>query len=328
MDLHSSKRKSQELVHRICPPDGLKESYTFGMTNLPPSSLVAVEMKDQHGKISHVHFNRKKLSRLTTYPSFLGQLNSVFLFERRVRDVWRYTVTVDKTGVVFELVSPDRGDPLVASNYHDVLADWAIGLRVLLILLESPHVDEYAWTVDGLSPRAPAQGEEKGDAGGALAAYLTKMVARLALPKGKYAVVIANPVPYHCSLSWMAATRTTCGNWQPPKLNSVVRNHVWKTLWKQDWINKDFLARCAQYAPHTILNCCTSSCAKAVTRALLDSGFGTSLFTTSHPAYTWNRYFGIQKKNALPGHGPNVFRILPDGNKVLWPMPHVNSACG
>ena len=251
-------------------------------------------------------FDPAVLNLISSGQAFVQQLTDAFKRDKRVEDAWRYVVRV-QGGTVAVPLSTAPGKHLMNSKFTDLKARYAVGKNIILLLLESPHVDEYLYQGGILAPVAPAQRDASGGAGHAIREYLNQVLDKLTpnLPDGDYALVIANPVPYHCSLSWLGSAPTETGRLKPKALNSTegrrVRNHVWKQLWKLDFIRQDFLDRCALYQPFVILNCCTDELRDDVSRLLCENGFGQSLFTTKHPSVNWNTAYG----KGGPGHPVN-----------------------
>lgn len=244
-----------------------------------------------------VEFDPAIVGLISSGSTFVQQLSDAFKLDKRVEDVWRYVIKVQH-GKVTSPLSNAPGKHLKNSKFTDLYAKYAVGKKVILLLLESPHVDEYLYQNGVLNPIAPAQRDASGGAGHAIREYLGRVLDKLIpnLPDDEYSLVIANPVPYHCSLSWLGSAQTNTGRIKPKALNSAegrsVRNHVWEQLWKLDFIQQDFLDRCVRYRPFVILNCCTEELQDNVSRFLCQSGFGQSLFITKHPSMNWNTTYG------------------------------------
>ena len=124
-----------------------------------------------------------------------GEHLNIFTASHRVPDVWRYTISSADGAILLHNI--DRSDALPNSNYDDRPAVDAIGSRVIQLVLESPHTSEYT---DTLLPKGPAQGTGTGDAGGAIEEYLHVVLKKIELPKGRFSILVTNPIPYMCSL--------------------------------------------------------------------------------------------------------------------------------
>lgn len=252
------------------------------------------------GEFVEVDLDREVLSHISSAPSFQVALAEAFTLRCRVPDVWRYTVHV-KGGQVLPLVHV--AEPSILSSYPDRPAADAAGSETILLILASPHKDEYVRKPNGqLAPKAPAQGRNWLGAGRAIHSYGHDVLRKLNLTDGEYCLVITNPVPYQCSLSSVAPG-------YPAPLDPSVRDHVWRQLFSLQVIRRDFLDRCRRYHPRIILNCCTTRLRTELTdficdNFLLEDGVGATLFESEHPAVQWCSLY----KTGIP-----VYQVsLPD----------------
>lgn len=230
-----------------------------------------------------VDLDPEVLSHICSAPTFRVALADAFTLRCRVPDVWRYTVHV-KGGEVLPLIPVV--EPSILSNYPDRPAVDAAGSETILLILASPHKDEYVRKPNGqLTPKAPAQGRNWLGAGRAIHSYGRDVLRELDLADGEYSLLIANPVPYQCSLSSVAP------GYQAP-LDPIVRDHVWRQLFRLKVIRRDFLDRCMRYRPRIILNCCATALRAELTDFICDTffqenGAGGILFESEHPAVQW-----------------------------------------
>lgn len=254
-----------------------------------------IPVEDERGHFVLAEFDPAFLNQISNGPAFAQSLADAFRLACQMPDVWRYTVQV-KGGKIEPLV--EVTEQLIPSNFPDRLATDAAGTKSILLLMESPHTDEYSVDANGkLHPRAPAQGT----AGRGVKKYADIVFAQLKLPDGDYSLILANPVPYHASLSLLYQVSPGL---RRSRLNRPVRDHVWRVLWKLDFMKKYFLERYRRYSPHTVLNCCTKNLRGEVTDYLFDNGIEASLFETEHPAVRWN---------ALHKKGIPVYRVSGQG---------------
>jgi hypothetical protein len=252
------------------------------------------------GEFVEVDLDPEVLSHICSAPSFRVALADAFTLRCRVPDVWRYTVHV-RGGEVLQRVL--AAEPSILSNYPDRPAADAAGSKTILLILTSPHKDEYVKKPNGqLAPKAPAQGRNWLGAGRAIHSYGHDVLRKLDLADGEYSLVIANPVPYQCSLSSVAPG-------YPAPLDPTVRDHVWRQLFRLKVIRRDFLDRCRRYRPQIILNCCTTPLRPELTDFICDNflqedGAEATLFESEHPAVHWCSLY----KTGIP-----VYQVsLPD----------------
>jgi hypothetical protein len=226
-----------------------------------------------------------------------GKLD-IFKENYRVKDVYRYKITITNNIVQnnleeFNPLSKGDGRKFL-DKYADEVADTD---KNILLLLESPHHGEYKKLSPNdkeLTPIAPAQGSTGITIKTHIITVIKEIISHhqsqcLQELSGKYNLIIANPVPYCCSL----------GVFQPKdKLMKDVRNHIWEKVWfsqsnKKYPIQDDFITRYEKYSPVVTLNCCTEDLRNYVTQLLCDKN-KHCVFQANHPAINWGKKnFGI-----------------------------------
>lgn len=243
-----------------------------------------INVERSPGAFTKVNLSPAYLSLISTHVGFKTAITDALRLESRVPDVWRYTVHVEG-GVVTLLSQVDN--PTVPSKYPDWPATDAAGTRVILLILESPHRYEYVRDKNGkLLARAPAQNRSLFGAGRGIEFYGHLVLNRIGLADGEYFLVIANPVPYQCSLSSVMPGK-------PIPLHADVRDHVWRQLFKLDCVWQNFLDRLDVYRPEIFVNCCTGELWDELTTFLCnrylakDSHDCVDLFQTVHSSVNW-----------------------------------------
>jgi hypothetical protein len=210
----------------------------------------------------------------------------IFQNKHRVPDVWRYIVEVDNTDI--EIMPVDK--TIQISEFNDRPAADAKGGNILLIL-ESPHKSEYQHNkqIFTLKPKAPAQGYT----GRNIQIYIGDILKKISgLVGDRYNLVIANPIPYLCSLGIFT-----------DKLNTKIRDNMWNAIWNianevgEYVLRQEFIDRCRKYSPEYIINCCTANLKSNVTDCLLLNGFSDNLYTAHHPS-AW-KYQSREKLSIL-----------------------------
>jgi hypothetical protein len=237
------------------------------------------------GKFIPVELDDELLGLASTARSFPAALADAFSLACRVPDVWRYTFRVRNGEIVLPLVPVAH--PSIPSNYPDRPAADAVGMDTILLILTSPHRDEFTKDSGGrLLPKAPAQSRAWLGAGRAIEAYGHLVLSQLGLHDGNYSFLLANPVPYQCSLS-------SVGPGKPAPLYPDVRNYVWRKLFELEVVREDFLNRCRLYHPKVVLNCCVPALRTELTTFICDQFLtrddaGAVLFESEHPAVQWS----------------------------------------
>ena len=120
----------------------------------------------------------------------------------------------------------------------------------MLLLLESPHKDEYKHDseLEPLQSIAPAQGAT----GNSIQAHFPEVLRSGLSPDlcDGASVVIANPIPYQTSL---VSISNQPSKWRP------VRDAVWAAFWKVEAVKEHFAERLCRYNPDIVVNACTSA---------------------------------------------------------------------
>jgi hypothetical protein len=255
---------------------------------------VRIPVEGDRNQAEPVEFDLDELDLIGSGPDFIQALTNALQLNKRVPDVWRYRVDVSDGKVA--LLGLSR--KLSRSRYADRPAADANGTRIILLLLESPHTDEYEISAAGvLKPIAPAQGNSLGGAGRGIEKYAPLVLNQLSLRDGQYSLVIANPVAYHCSLSLLGKSAKS-------SLKPSLRDHVWRQLFALESVQRRFIERLQAYQAFATVNCCTKELRHEVTDYLCKNRMCAEVFETEHPAIRWSTL----NKKGIP-----VYRVACDG---------------
>lgn len=213
-------------------------------------------------------------------------IRGLFNCMNKVPDVDRYRIRRDTCTNDFAIVGHDiaaDGDYLATYPYVDLSTEVAPTMRTLVLLLESPHRDEFGASVSvPIAPARGATGEGIDRHMGRLIRTCPQLLQLLqcSLP---VRVIIANPIPLQTSA--YAVHRGRLRNWQG------LRDRIWSQLWNLEdcgsspVIQRDFLSRVARYNPVAIVNACTHKFRPKVKELLLGNGYDANcLFETHHPS--------------------------------------------
>lgn len=207
------------------------------------------------------------------------EIAGMFGPSNRVPDVDRYRVTVCNG---FYSVQPHETGTIASSRnrFFDHSTSRQDFDGTVLLLLESPHKDEY----DDNSvacPIAPASGQTgtkmhnnlKSALNASCNGHLRSVIGN------NYRIIIANPIQFQTSL-WAIHKGDLAGDWR------VLRNATWKTLWDVPEIRHEFCCRVRSYNPQVALNCCTSQLRDLITSFFVHYGFTTQmhLYESFHPS--------------------------------------------
>jgi len=152
------------------------------------------------------------------------------------------------------------GSDLSTNPYIDRQASSECERSTLVIVLESPHRDEYGESVN--TPIAPA----RGTTGARIHKHLCRMLNScqqmtcLLSPIVPARVIISNPIPFQTSAYAIHGGRTKKED------SGKLRNFIWSALWDLKDCNsednfvfrQEFHSRLNCYCPKAVINACTS----------------------------------------------------------------------
>lgn len=179
------------------------------------------------------------------YEKCISDLKRKAIFEddKKVLDVWRRPRcwSSNSVEVAEDILSME------CSHFNDVLVrevmDKLQEQRQIILILESPHRDEYCSCLEKLCPLAPAQGST--------GRSIENMMMIGAETFRKNRLILCNPVPWQASL----------GSLHERSLSSPegkkIRDEVWIAIWNADGVKANFQGRLKDYKPRLIINACT-----------------------------------------------------------------------
>lgn len=205
----------------------------------------------------------------------------------KVNDVYRYLIFGDKTKLYKKELEQDL-EVFGKSNYKDRSTKEREEYKNIVLLLESPHSDEFDSNRFAI---APAQGET----GRLIDMNILTVLRELkelekdlfSNEENKYKLIISNPIQYQTSL-YMYHNNKLKGKYK------TLRNRCWKKIWKEEKIKNEFKERMDKYKPELIINACTSDLQDNVTKFLKTNNF-KNIYTSYHPSY-W-KGFNITKED-------------------------------
>lgn len=136
--------------------------------------------------------------------------------EKQIYDEIRYSLKVDSNGKIKELkyIGESIKDEILLKSYNSY--------KKILIIVESPHRDEFTFNYE---PIGPAQGET----GYGIESKIDEIIDKFRITSGNYIVIISNPVQYQSSL----------GSFYSSGLCAKIRDNLWSKLYKKvDYLNR------------------------------------------------------------------------------------------
>ncbi len=216
-------------------------------------------------------------------------LEHAFDTDKRVPDVHRYNLMMNDNELVLEtpgVLSFIPAKFVEKSKYYDrklTIANAESFKGAIVILLESPHMDEYD---KEFNPIAPAQGAT----GDALDIYLASILSHFAekgkWELGKYPVLLINPIPYQCSLGHVVKAQKNKSEEKKAKDKSNLKEWVWETLWGNCIYFQSYLSELLENInPVLILNLCTEN----LKGKIVFGDFAARTWNGPHPS-AWTRH--------------------------------------
>ena len=185
-------------------------------------------------------------------------IEGIFGVDNRVRDFQRYKI-------------PQNADGRLP-RHCDIPPDCG---RHVVVLLESPHRDEYGGKGTAMNqPIAPAMGKT----GQRMDEYLGALFRAIGAPVCE--VVISNPIQFQASL--YVVHKNKIGSSRKRHLT----NTVWEALWNVKQIRSDFLRRIRSYRPCLVVNACTRCLSGTIDKFLRHALPSDRCWKTTHP-FSW-----------------------------------------
>ncbi len=216
---------------------------------------------------------------ITENPYHLGRLyRSFFLDALRVRDVSRYCAVVHDNSVT--KLKRHRVTKHQYSRYRD--RDVEANRESIVLVMESPHKDEFFYLDGKLQPITPAQGKTGKCIQLSLKDKLNELLAKshVNISNGEYQVVLMNPIQWQTSLYDLYK--------DPSTMHSRLRDKIWKQLWELPEVRVEFINRLGMYNPILIINACTGrnygDSLKSAVRKEIKEKFTTTILPIGHPS--------------------------------------------
>ena len=200
--------------------------------------------------------------RESPYVHCAREIRGLFSSEMRVRDAQRYTICWPAEARVPCLrPNRERSTQFSQSAFYDRVPE----ADTILLLLESPHVEEYQSDPESgwLRRNAPAQG----NTGRRIQEHFADVLSRGELSHelcDGAKVVIANPVQYLASLRSIVEILDVDTK-ERREIRSRVRDAVWLALWSIEAVRRDFEERLRRYEARVVINACTRTMSNAWT---------------------------------------------------------------
>ena len=228
----------------------------------------------------------------------IAYINGVYDEARRVQDAWRYNILF-KNNEIVEFCKFYQG----IGRFYDQEIHSKKN-RSIVIIIESPHKDEYTENFVPISPAQGATGEK-------IEKFIVDILRKhkqIELPNGLYNLLIVNPVQFQASLF----------NFHKVPLNSkhsaasALRDKVWRSIFLKEKDN--FTKRLVSYRPALLINACTAKLKSLIdeeiehlieNRIITDIGY---FIANKHPSMWSSKTILTKAKNTNPSDAKKPHR--------------------
>jgi len=196
----------------------------------------------------------------------------------RVRDVSRYSAVV-----LDNIVTKLKRHPVTKhhySRYRDIDVD--SNRESIVLVMESPHKDEFFYLDGKLQPITPAQGKTGKCIQLSLKDKLNWLLAQShsTIGNGEYQVILMNPIQWQASLYDLYRDASS--------MHSTLRDKIWKQLWELPEVRVEFINRLRMYNPILIINACTGrnygDSLKSAVRKEIKKYYTMTMLPIGHPS--------------------------------------------
>lgn len=263
-----------------------KKTITYGSLYL--------EINKKYYKINKVNssvidsINKTKKKSYIKLNSTHGPIINETFFKNKVDHVFRYLISVNNGSIKPYKFKDKVCLKFADSNYNDLNINFNSDLKSIVIVLESPHKDEFD---SNLNPKGPAQGATGNNLASKLKELIENIHSENPIPDGEYKIVLVNPIPCQTSLNYIHE-KALKGSWK------TLRDKVWITLWDNNFNYKiNFISTINSINPFIIINSCSSKIKDNRLDQFLIDNFSKNLnlYKTHHPS-SWNNRHGMSLK--------------------------------
>ncbi|MGU8577019.1 hypothetical protein ACV3RL_09880 [Clostridium perfringens] len=219
------------------------------------------------------------------------EINGMFDDNTKVKDTYRYKISFEENYPKFIDIVPRKNeeDFMVNSNYKEYPISHEKEIKSIVIILESPHKDEYLEKDKHLIPKGPAQGKTGEGIKENILVLLNELQQNydLDFKNGIYRVILINSIMYQTSIYSLHKVGLS-ENLKYQKL----RDNIWRQIWANKESKKLLNDRVKKSNPYLIINACTKVGKEEISKLLSEENY-ENIIETNHPC-TW-KGFGIKK---------------------------------
>ncbi|MGE7673485.1 hypothetical protein ACQKMV_07905 [Lysinibacillus sp. NPDC094403] len=238
-------------------------------------------------KINQIVGNEIRKKNKTKFIDVLNITNQIkikssfFSDSYKVHNVYRYSIKIsDGIGELYCFQEGYNHYNNSIYNDYDILHESE--LPSIVILLESPHSEEYSleYTVKG-----PAQGKTGEYIESEIKSIINNIIKsrEINIDDGEYRIILVNPIPFQTSLHYLHNGSLTRSYYK------MLRDRVWLELWEKEGVFQLELQELLnKLNPIIVLNSCTSNLKDPINKFLIKNGISSNVYTTRHPSGWWD----------------------------------------
>lgn len=198
-----------------------------------------------------------------------------------VRDFYRYKIKISQNS--YPILVKHNNKNISKSKFNDLYVMKDKDIDSIVLLLESPHKEEYWESNQVYMPISPAQKETGEKTENNICILINELISNpkynLRLDDGEYRIIICNPVQHQTSLYYLYES----------KIFKVLRDAIWSEIFNQPKVQDYFLDRINTYKPKLILNVCTKECSEKVNGFIKGKIPVIKYYETNHP-FSWGGF--------------------------------------
>ncbi|HII4452636.1 TPA: hypothetical protein ACY4RU_001539 [Clostridium perfringens] len=219
------------------------------------------------------------------------EVNGLFNSELEMSDTYRYKVSFqDGYAKLINIINENENlDFMKKSDYDEYPVSYEKDIKSIVIILESPHANEYEKFGNKLEIKGPAQGTtgKKIEENIIMLLNQLKINYKYSFSDNIYRIILINSICYQTSINSLHGHGLSG---KKNKKYNKLRDDVWRILWSKDIIKESFKKRVKDANPYLIINACTKVGKDEINKVLVEEEY-ENIVKTNHPC-SWNG-FGI-----------------------------------
>lgn len=257
------------------------------------SHKVYLQINNKDCPLSRI--NSKVINTLNN-PTYIHKSNKDFFinstfFSKEVENVYRYSIVIKNNTFKLFCFTYKDSYHFACSSYNDRQLSIKKRLKSIILILESPHMDEFDNNFNSI---APAQGIT----GKYIEMYITHIIKDIYIKNpnkiedGEYRIIIINPIPCQSSLHYLHKQSLSSSS-----SFKTLRDKVWYELWSQDPKYKNnFISTINSINPIIIINSCTAVIKSKYLNPLLKSKFNNYIvYSSNHPSSWYTKRINLRR---------------------------------